>query len=133
MVNIMCSEQKVIHVHFQYCNFVNYLLDDLMPWHQHIYDFSTLEVNRNLSGIRGFTRETLIALTTTIESREWVRRNRSCNILEHPRASTTDDVECFFSVLRNMIGNHFTCKAVMLEWRKVCLEFSKRLDRDLPF
>jgi hypothetical protein len=32
-----------------------------------------------------------------------------------------------------MIGNHFTCKAVLLEWRKICIEFSKRLDRDLPF
>ena len=25
---------------------LNYLLDDLMPWHKEIYDFSTLEVNR---------------------------------------------------------------------------------------
>ena len=25
MVNIMCSKQKVIHVHFQYCNFVVWL------------------------------------------------------------------------------------------------------------
>lgn len=25
---------------------LNFLLDDLMPWHHEIYDFSTLEVNR---------------------------------------------------------------------------------------
>ena len=25
---------------------LNFLLDDLMPWHSKIYDFSTLEVNR---------------------------------------------------------------------------------------
>ena len=25
---------------------LNFLLDDLMPWHQQVYDFSTLEVNR---------------------------------------------------------------------------------------
>ena len=81
------------------------------------------------------TRETLIALTTTIESREWVRRRGSQDghPVEHPRASNTDDVECFFWVLRNLIGEHFTCKAVMVEWRKICSEYSKRIDRDLPF
>lgn len=25
---------------------LNYLLDELMPWHRHNYDFSTMEVNR---------------------------------------------------------------------------------------
>lgn len=25
---------------------LNFLLDDLMPWHSQLYDFSTLEVNR---------------------------------------------------------------------------------------
>ena len=85
--------------------------------------------------VRGMTRETLITLTTTIESREWVRRrrNRAMNLPpEHPRASTTDDVECFFSILRNMIGMHFTVKDVRLAWRKVCIELRKRLDRNLP-
>ena len=31
---------------------------------------------------------------------------------EHPRASTTDDVECFFSVLRDSVGKDFTLKEV---------------------
>ena len=31
---------------------------------------------------------------------------------EHPRSSTTDDVECFFSVLRDMVGKDFTLKQV---------------------
>ena len=81
------------------------------------------------------TRKTLIALTTTIESREWVRRrNKAMNLPhEHPRASTTDDVECFFSILRNMISMHFTVKDARLAWRKVCIELRKRLDRNLPF
>ncbi len=81
------------------------------------------------------TRQTLIALTTTIESREWVRRRRALQSLppEHPRAGSTDDVECFFSVLRNTIGTHFTSKSVMVEWRKICQEFSKRIDSNLPF
>ena len=85
---------------------------------------------RSLNGIRGVTRETLVALTTTIESREWMRRRRVSVGLppEHPRASSTDDVECFFSILRNTIGVNFTTRAVMLEWRKVCNEFSKRIN-----
>lgn len=53
--------------------------------------------------------------------------------LEHPRASSTDDVECFFSVLRSMVGDHFTAKALLYEWRKVCNEFTKRIDVNLPF
>ena len=79
---------------------------------------------RSLSGIRGMTRQTLIALTTTIESREWTHRSGAKEKLppEHP---STDDVECFFSVLRNTIGTHFTSKSVIIECRKVCHEFSK--------
>ena len=79
----------------------------------------------------GLTRETVIALTTNIESREWRRReNRDP---EHPRASTTDDVECIFSIMRDMVGNHFTLQCVKYNWRKVCNEFMKRLDPSLPF
>ena len=52
---------------------------------------------------------------------------------EHPRASTTDDVECFFSVLRDVVGKHFTVKQVQYEWRKLCTEHMKRLDPDTPF
>lgn len=33
---------------------------------------------------------------------------------EHPRASTTDDVECFFSVLRDSVGKDFTLKEVKI-------------------
>ena len=70
--------------------------------------------NREINNIRGFTRETVSALIVDIESREWRREyNRKNNIpLEHPRASTTDDVECFFSVLRDMVGKDFTHKEV---------------------
>ncbi|XP_064406629.1 uncharacterized protein LOC135351537 [Halichondria panicea] len=107
------------------------LLSDLMPWYKDIYDFSTLEVTRPTKGVLGLTRETVIALTTNIESREWRRReNRDP---EHPRASTTDDVECIFSIMRDMVGNHFTLQCVKYNWRKVCNEFMKRLDPSLPF
>ena len=69
---------------------------------------------RDVSNIRGFSRETLNALLADIESREW---RREFNIregipLEHPRASTTDDIECFFSVLRDGVGKDFTLKEV---------------------
>ena len=49
-----------------------------------------------------------------IESREWRKQYLIKNNIpmEHPRASTTDDVECFFSVLRDMVGKDFTLKEV---------------------
>ena len=83
----------------------------------------------------GFSRETLIAVTTDIESRE---RRRIANMEdglppEHPRANTTDDVECFFSMLRDHVGKHFTLRQVQLEFRKMSMEFLKRMDPDLPF
>lgn len=70
-----------------------------------------------------------------IETREWRRVILSQHSLdpEHPRASTTDDVECFFSVMRDQIGLNFTLKQVQFAWRKICLEFQKRIDVDLPF
>lgn len=83
----------------------------------------------------GFTRETVIALTTNVEGREFHRRERVENgyPIENPRASTTDDVECFFSLLRDNLGKDFTLKHVQFEWRKCCIEFLKRMDPDLPF
>ena len=62
---------------------------------------------------------------TDIESREWKRcSNHDASLPpEHPRASTTDDVECIFSVLRDMVGKHFTLKEVKFGWRKACVEF----------
>lgn len=73
---------------------------------------------RPVSGVRGFTRETLSALIANIESREFRREFAAQNGIpaEHPRSSTTDDVECFFSVLRDMVGKDFTLKQV------TCLE-----------
>jgi hypothetical protein len=52
---------------------------------------------------------------------------------EHPRACSTDDVECFFSVLRDNVGSNFTLKRVLYAWRRSCIEFSKRIDPNLPF
>lgn len=102
--------------------------------HGNCYCYLTIAC-RSISNVRGFTRETLIAVTTTIESREWIRRRNARKKLppEHPRASTTDDVECFFSLTRNMIGNHFTVKDVQFGWRKICNEFANGWTRNFRF
>ena len=90
---------------------------------------------RDITNVRGFTREVLTALIANTETREWRRREiaRSpVGIPEHPRASNTDDVECF-SVLRDHVSINFTLKQVKFAWRKVCIEFQKRIDPSLPF
>ena len=53
--------------------------------------------------------------------------------MENPRSSTTDDVECMFSIMRDLTGEHFTLREAKYTWRKVCLEFSKHLDPDIGF
>ena len=127
-----------------------------MPWNRS-HDFSQLEVNRYLyiatsfipdyhlqlsfiycrtiNNVRGFTRETTTALLTTIESTEWMRKQATNGLVpvEHPRASTTDDVECFFSMMRDLLGSSFRLTTVMQEQRKICFEFDKRVDPQLPF
>ena len=85
---------------------------------------------RDINNVCGFTREVLTALIADIETREW-RRRLDIQHPEHPRASTTDDVECFFSVMRDLVGTNFTLK--QFAWRKACLEFKKRISVDLPF
>ena len=90
---------------------------------------------RPIEPIRGFSKETLIALTTNTESVEFKRiwnMNNQFSI-EHPRASTTDDVESFFSVLRDAVGKNFTLKMVQNEMRKVYVEYNKRQDPHLPY
>ena len=90
---------------------------------------------RSPTDILGFSKETVVALITNIEGREWHRREVVNQGLkpEHPRASTTDDVECFFSMMRDSIGQNFNTKQVKFGIRKVYAEFTKRLDPDLPF
>ena len=89
-------------------------------------------LHRDISNVCGFTREVLTALIANIETREW-RRCKDPTHPEHPRASTTDDVECFFSVMRDLVGANFTLKQAQFAWRKVCVEFRKRISVDLPF
>jgi hypothetical protein len=130
-----CDERGLSEL--QRCKFnyklLDLILDELMPWHRSTYNFSLLEVNRPIKNVLGFSRETLAAVITNIEGRECLRRLNSDGAPEHPRASTSDDVECFFCMLRDTIGLNFTTKQVFFNFRKVALEFTKRLDPDLPF
>jgi len=88
-----------------------------------------------VTNVCGFTREVLVALLANIETREWRRRMvvEQSLVLEHPRASNTDDIECFSSVMRDHVDLNFTLKQVQFAWRKICLEFHKRINADLPF
>ena len=112
-----------------------------MPWYllgvfsNRLWFFIDLPCYRNISDVLGFSWETLIAVTTNIEDREHLRRQRinsSCQ-LEHPRASSTDDVECLFSMMRDTIGQNFTTNEVKFGMRKIISQFSKRIDPNLPF
>ena len=75
-------------------------------------------------------RHLLLSLPTL--SREWrhIENIRDKRKPEHPRASSTNDIECFFSI---SIGKNYTTKEVKVGFRKACSEFTKRLDPDLPF
>ena len=63
-----------------------------------------------------------MALAANIENGEWRRKYNVENGIppEHPRASTTDDVECFFTVLRDTVGKDFTLKEVKQFDRENC-------------
>lgn len=75
---------------------------------------------RPVKGVCGFSRETVIAIVSNIESMEY-RRRESLVIghEEHPRAGSTDDVEAFFALLHRFLGNIFTLKEFRTMWRKV--------------
>ena len=90
---------------------------------------------RRIDNILGFTREVLVALIANIETREWRRIGNCINRRkpQHPRASSTDDIECLFSVMRDSIGKNFTTKEIKFSFRKICNEFMKRLNPELPF
>ena len=80
----------------------------------------------------GFSKETLIAVICNIEGREWRQRNIQSRRTkaENARAGTTDDVVCLFSIMRDTIGQNLQVK---FGFRKVCTEFKKMLDPDLPY
>ena len=88
-----------------------------------------------VKAIRVFSRETVTALLANIESQKFQRRQAAEThpAPEHPRASSSDDFECFFSILYTQLGQHYDIKTIQQRWRPICNEFLKRIDPDLPF
>ena len=80
---------------------------------------------RSLSGgVHGWSRDSVIEITTNIESQELRRRqtgppdNRPP---EHPRAGATDLLEGGFALTRSAIGgDNFTVKQFRSFWRSHC-------------
>lgn len=73
-----------------------------------------------MTDIRGLTYQTLIELTTNIESQEWRRRqNGIVGYPENPRAGSTDDVEAFFAMTRSRLGGAFTLQDFKEHFRKL--------------
>ena len=70
-----------------------------------------------------------------IESREWRQQYLMKNNIpmEHPCASTTDDVECFFSVLHDTVGKDFMLKEGLVLYHitifKCCISGTVRLEK----
>ena len=52
---------------------------------------------------------------------------------EHPRASSTDDVEGFVALLHEVFGPVFDLKQFFDESTKILNEFKKRIDPNLPY
>lgn len=90
---------------------------------------------RPLKGICGFTREILVGLVANLESRELRRRENLARKLppEHPRASSTDDVEGLFSLLHDMLGDIFDLKQFHDAQSKILNEFNKRINPELKY
>ncbi len=114
---------------------LNYLLEDWMPWWWYDRNFATLDVMRPIKGIRCFSREIVAALIANCENLELRRKGYASRGLppEHPRASSTDDVEGFFSLLHDQLGDVFDHKVFLQQQTKLLSEFTKKIDPDLPF
>ena len=69
-----------------------------------------------MTNVRGLTYQTLIEITGAIESAE-LRRVQPGT--EHPRASSTDDVEGFFSLCRRLISQRFTLREFKDQWPRI--------------
>ena len=56
--------------------------------------------------------ETLLVVINNMEGRECLCRLNRVKKPKHPRSSTSDDMECFFSMMCDVIGQNFTAKQV---------------------
>ena len=90
---------------------------------------------RPIKGICGLTAEVVVGLVANLESRELrrVEYHERGLPFEHPRASSTDDVEGIIATMHEMIGEVFDVKQFNDEQPKILHEFNKRIDPDLQF
>jgi len=82
-------------------------------------DVLLLISKRPVGGIWGFSQETVIEVTTNIESQEL--RHMANGVIgyeEHPRAAETDDLEAYFCVCHRDLGSIFTLKQFKPYWPK---------------
>ena len=76
-----------------------------------------LRIIRPVKGICGFSRETVVAVTTNIGSMELKRcQSASIGYEKHPRAGTSDDVEGFIALFHRSLGMIFTVKELKALW-----------------
>ena len=96
---------------------------------------SIISFIRPIKGICGLTPEAVVGLVANLESRELRRveyKQRGITF-EHPRASSTDDVEGIIATMHEMVGEAFDIKQFTDEQPKILNEFNKRIDPALPF
>ncbi|XP_072037947.1 uncharacterized protein [Amphiura filiformis] len=113
-----------------------YIMKQWMPWYDpDAPDYTSIDINVRADKLCGFSRQTIIGVTTNIDSQELRRsENEAIGHSENPRAGTTDDVELFFSLLHTKTGGkHVTLKDFKYWWQKLVLEFGYKMVDDLPF
>ena len=97
--------------------------------------YALLGFCRPIKGICGLTREIIVGLVANLETCQQRREEYTERDLppEHPRASSTDDVEGIIALFHEVIGVIFDTKEFLDEFPKIMNEFSKKSDPDLPF
>ena len=82
--------------------------------------FNLVSICRPIGGLSGFSGETVIEVTTDIESQEFCRQqNQEIGYVENPSASETDDLKCFYGMCLTWLGPYFTPEEFTLKWRKI--------------
>ena len=117
---------------------LKWLSSDWMPGYTgNGTDFRKLDVSRRIqtNHVNGLTSETVVGLIANLTSLELCREEYILRGLppEHPRSGTSDDVECFISVLHEMLGDIFDLKDFYASFPKIMNEFYKRISRDTRF
>ena len=114
---------------------IAYLVFSIQLHFQKAFFNHSVIFHRPIKGICGLTCEIIVGLIANLETRELRRKEYHERDLppEHPRASSTDDVEGIIALFHEVMGDHFDLKQFYDEFPKVMSEFAKRIDPDLSF